>query len=95
MQERRTGCAARHICQEHTEDSILAAHGNQPYEKVEQGTHRDYCMAAEDTREYGIVDHVLTDGRVPNPLKEQLRNDDDTAAPDRRRAQAGDGHPTQ
>jgi ATP-dependent Clp protease, protease subunit len=71
MQARRTGCAARHICQQHSEDSILAAHCNQLYEKVEQDTHRDYCMTAEEARAYGIVDHVLTDGRVPNPLKEQ------------------------
>jgi ATP-dependent protease ClpP protease subunit len=38
---------------------------------VEQDTHRDYFMMAEEAREYGIVDHVLTHGRVPNPLKEQ------------------------
>jgi hypothetical protein len=76
--------------------SILAAHCNQPYEKVEQDTHRDYFMTAEEAREYGIVDHVLTDGACQTHLrnsKEQLRNDDDTAASDRRRAQAGDGHP--
>jgi ATP-dependent protease ClpP protease subunit len=71
MQARRAGCAACHICQKHTEDTMLAVHCNQPYEKVEQDTHRDYFMAAEEAREYGIVDHVLTDGRVPNPLKEQ------------------------
>jgi ATP-dependent Clp protease protease subunit len=38
---------------------------------VEQDTHRDYFMTAEEAREYGIVDHVLTDGPVPVPLKEQ------------------------
>jgi len=70
MQARRTGCAGRPICQQHTEDGAPAAHCNQPYEKVEQDTHRDYFMTAEEAREYGIVDHVLTDGRVPNPLKE-------------------------
>jgi ATP-dependent Clp protease, protease subunit len=52
-------------------NSILAAHCNQPYEKLERDTHRDDFMTAEEAREYGIVDHVLTDGRVPNPLKEQ------------------------
>jgi ATP-dependent protease ClpP protease subunit len=74
MQARRTGCPARHICQKHAEDSTPAAHCTQPYEKVEQNTHRDSCMTAEEAGEYGIVDHVLhvlTDGRVPNPLKEQ------------------------
>jgi ATP-dependent Clp protease protease subunit len=54
------------------EGSNLAAHCNQPYEKVERDTHRDHSMMAEEAREDGIVDHVLTDGRVPNPLtKEQ------------------------
>jgi ATP-dependent protease ClpP protease subunit len=38
---------------------------------VEQDTLRDYVTAADEAREYGIVDLVLTDGRVPNPLKEQ------------------------
>ena len=39
-----TGCGlpASHKCQQHSEASILAAHCNQPYEKVEQDTHRDY-----------------------------------------------------
>ena len=71
MQARRTGRAAHHKCQQHTEGDTPAAHCNQPYEKVEQDTHRDYLMTAEEAREYGIVDHVLTDGRVPNLLKEQ------------------------
>src|SRR5438309_1195223 len=62
---------ARHILRTTRRiNSILAAHCNQPYEKVEQDTHRDYFMTAEEAREYGIVDHVLTDDRVPNPLKE-------------------------
>jgi ATP-dependent protease ClpP protease subunit len=67
MQARRAGCPAPHRCQEHTEDSILAAHCNQPYEKVERDTHRDYFMTAEGAREYAIVDHVLTNRRAPNP----------------------------
>jgi ATP-dependent protease ClpP protease subunit len=31
---------------------------------VEQDTHRDYFMTAEEAREYGIVDHVLTGARA-------------------------------
>jgi hypothetical protein len=42
MQARRAGRAAHHNCQQHMEDSTPAAHCTQPYEKVEQGTHRDY-----------------------------------------------------
>jgi hypothetical protein len=51
--------------------SILAAHCNQPYEKVERDTHRDYFMTVEEARECVIVDHVLANDRVPVPLKEQ------------------------
>ena len=63
---------ARHILRTTRRiNSTLAAHCNQPYEKVEQDTHRDYFMTAEEAREYGIVDHVLANDRVPVPLKEQ------------------------
>jgi ATP-dependent Clp protease protease subunit len=41
-------------------NEILARHTHQPYEKVQQDTHRDFFMTAEEAREYGIVDHVLT-----------------------------------
>ncbi|MDQ2828510.1 MAG: ATP-dependent Clp protease proteolytic subunit, partial [Chloroflexota bacterium] len=46
-------------------NSILAKHCNQPYEKVERDTQRDYFMTAEEGREYGIIDHVLTAEDVP------------------------------
>jgi ATP-dependent Clp protease protease subunit len=39
-------------------NQILSKHTNQPIEKVEQDTDRDYFMSAEEAREYGIVDHV-------------------------------------
>ena len=71
MQARRTGCAACHICQQHTDGGTPAPHCNQPYEKVEQDTHRDYFMTAEEAREYGIVDLVLANDRIPVPLKQQ------------------------
>ena len=41
-------------------NGILAQHTGQPYEKVERDTHRDYFLTAEEAREYGIVDHVLS-----------------------------------
>jgi ATP-dependent Clp protease, protease subunit len=46
-------------------NSILAKHCNQPYEKVEHDTQRDFFMTAEEAREYGIIDHVLTTEEVP------------------------------
>jgi ATP-dependent Clp protease protease subunit len=45
---------------------ILARHTNQPLEKVQQDTHRDFYMTAEEARAYGIVDHVLTPVDVPD-----------------------------
>jgi len=41
-------------------NSILARHCNQPYEKVERDTQRDFFMSAEEARDYGLVDHVVS-----------------------------------
>ena len=46
---------------------ILAGHCNQPFEKVQHDTHRDFFMSAEEAREYGIVDHVMTAERISVP----------------------------
>ncbi|MCK5306575.1 MAG: ATP-dependent Clp endopeptidase proteolytic subunit ClpP [Candidatus Omnitrophica bacterium] len=40
-------------------NEILAIHTNQPLEKVEKDTDRDYFMSAEEAKEYGIVDKVV------------------------------------
>jgi ATP-dependent Clp protease protease subunit len=39
---------------------ILADHTGQSYEKVSLDTERDYWMLAEEARDYGVVDAVLT-----------------------------------
>ena len=39
---------------------ILAEHTNQTYEKVSTDTERDFWMIAEEARNYGIVDAILT-----------------------------------
>ncbi len=39
---------------------ILAEHTGQPIEKVRQDTERDFWMGAEEGKEYGIIDEVLT-----------------------------------
>jgi ATP-dependent Clp protease protease subunit len=41
-------------------NEILAHHTGQSVEKVEKDTDRDYFMSAEEAREYGVVDEVLT-----------------------------------
>jgi len=41
-------------------NEILAHHTGQSLEKISQDTDRDYFMSAEEAREYGVVDRVLT-----------------------------------
>jgi ATP-dependent Clp protease protease subunit len=39
---------------------ILAQHTGQTIERIEKDVERDYIMTAEQSREYGIVDQVIT-----------------------------------
>jgi ATP-dependent Clp protease protease subunit len=39
---------------------IIAKHSNQPFDKVEKDSDRDYWMRAEEAKEYGLIDEVLT-----------------------------------
>jgi ATP-dependent Clp protease, protease subunit len=41
-------------------DQILAHHTGQPLERVERDTDRDFIMGAEEARDYGIVDEVIS-----------------------------------
>lgn len=41
-------------------NDILSAHTGQPLEKVEQDTDRDYFMGAQEAKQYGVIDEVLT-----------------------------------
>ena len=43
-----------------TLDEILAYHTGQTIEKVSKDTDRDFIMGANEAREYGIVDEVIT-----------------------------------
>ncbi len=38
---------------------IIALHSNQPYDKVEKDSDRDYWMTAGEAREYGMIDEIL------------------------------------
>ncbi len=40
--------------------NIISKHSGQPYEKVYEDSDRDYWMKAEQAREYGMIDEVLT-----------------------------------
>jgi ATP-dependent Clp protease protease subunit len=39
---------------------IIALHSGQTYEKVESDSDRDYWMTAEEARDYGMIDEILT-----------------------------------
>jgi ATP-dependent Clp protease protease subunit len=41
-------------------NEILSVHTNQPIEKIEEDTERDFFMTADEARDYGLVDEVLT-----------------------------------
>jgi len=52
---------ARHILKMKDRlNQILARHTGQPMERVQRDTERDYFMSAEEAREYGLVDKVMT-----------------------------------
>jgi len=40
-------------------NKILSHHTNQPLEKVEKDTDRDFYLSAEEAKEYGIIDEVI------------------------------------
>ena len=42
-----------------TLNNILAKHTNQPLEKIQLDTERDYFMSGQEAKDYGIVDEVI------------------------------------
>jgi ATP-dependent Clp protease protease subunit len=43
-----------------TLNKILVEHTGQPLERIEKDTDRDYYMSAEEAKNYGIIDKVIT-----------------------------------
>ena len=41
-------------------EELLAEHTGQPVEKIHEDTDRDYVMTAEQAKEYGIIDEVIS-----------------------------------
>ncbi len=41
-------------------NEILAKHTGQPLERIEKDTDRDFFMSADEAKEYGLIDRVLT-----------------------------------
>ena len=46
-------------------NEILAKHTNQPVDKIETDTDRDYFMGGEEAVEYGLIDRVITERDLP------------------------------
>ena len=49
-------------------NQILSQHTGQPIEKIREDTDRDHFMTAEESREYGIIDRIITSREMQNQL---------------------------
>ncbi len=49
-------------------DEILAMHTGQPFEKISRDTDRDFIMTAEQAKEYGLIDEVITSRKIKPEL---------------------------
>src|ERR687888_1879191 len=49
-------------------DDILAQHTGQPIEKISRDTDRDFIMTAEQAKEYGVIDEVISSRKVQAEL---------------------------
>jgi ATP-dependent Clp protease protease subunit len=52
-----------------TLNEILAKHSGQDVEKIKKDTERDFFMTAEEAKEYGIIDRVITTREKIQDLK--------------------------
>ncbi len=46
-------------------EQILADHTHQPLDRIHKDTDRDFIMGAEDAREYGIIDEIVSGSAAP------------------------------
>ena len=47
-------------------NQLLAHHTNQPLEKIEADTERDFFMSAEEAKNYGLIDLVISGQNLPS-----------------------------
>jgi ATP-dependent Clp protease, protease subunit len=50
-----------------TLNELLGKHTGQSITKIKEDTERDYFMSADQAREYGLVDEVITQKKAPEP----------------------------
>lgn len=53
-------------------NNILAKHTGQPLEKIRVDTERDFYMTAEQAKEYGLIDKIVSSRLGPENTKENL-----------------------
>ena len=49
-------------------NKLLAEHTGQPIERLERDTDRDFFMSAEESKEYGLIDQVITKRPGEGPI---------------------------
>src|SRR5437762_5971991 len=54
-------------------NKILAKHTGQPFERIEKDVERDYIMTADQSKEYGIIDEVISKDRKSTRLNSSHR----------------------
>lgn len=52
-------------------NNILAQHTGQPIERIAKDTDRDFYMSAEEAKNYGLVDDILTKHKMPGQDEEE------------------------
>jgi ATP-dependent Clp protease, protease subunit len=48
-------------------NKMMAHHTGQPLEQIAADTERDFFMSAEEAKNYGLIDQVITRQNLPNP----------------------------
>jgi len=54
-------------------NDILAAHTNQPLEKIVRDTDRDYYMSAEEAKAYGVIDEIIKPSKEAPMVKKNKK----------------------
>jgi ATP-dependent Clp protease protease subunit len=48
-------------------NELLAHHSGQPLERIEADTERDFFMSAQEAKDYGLIDQVISRQNLPQP----------------------------
>jgi ATP-dependent Clp protease protease subunit len=48
-------------------NTLLAEHTGQPYDRIAEDTERDFYMSAQDAKDYGLIDQVISRPDLPDP----------------------------